>query len=213
VNVVASRKGVSGDPLLFKPIAFSTPSAAERLGGGALAAIVLGSLLGCVLGSLALLIIRRRKQLAHLSLLRRDEAVDMHQFGEGQLEPIGPLVASPLFSTNPAAEDGGSADGTAPLAPFAPNYGSAEGIGDAIAASIGRQHKPVDPLVVAVELELADDERGGHAPSHRAPMAVAMESESEDASESGLDAGGGDGGDNRGRGSLIAGAQERSDAR
>lgn len=182
VNVLATRKG-TGMPLLFRPLSFATPAHAA-LGGGVIAAIVLGALLGGVLLCLALVIARRRKQLASLSLLRRDEAVDMYHLGDGgQLQSIGPLVASPLFGGAASANGGGAA----PLAPYPGHYEPSrgeEGIGDMLAASLDL---PVHSIEPAPELEsraaLASDASAptsGHAASHRpAAATAAMDSESE----------------------------------
>lgn len=202
--MLASRKG-TGEPLLYRPVAFSTLSASAALGGGAIAAIVLGSLLGCVLVSLALIIVRRRKQLASLTLLNRDEAVDMYHLGNGgQLETIGPLVASPLFGGMAAAEEG-----AAPLAPYEPRYeptGGEAGLGDMLAASLSIHHAEPE-LAHGGEVaggDVVERHDPGPAPSHR-PLGVSMDSDSD---EGGSDDGGS--GDRDGS-MLMDSGQGRSD--
>lgn len=144
VNVVASRKGV-GIPLLYRPLAFSTAAARASVGAGGVLAILLGLLLGCLLAGLGALLVRRRKQLAALALLDLADGptATLHPFAEYEPEEAGgahgggnvlPLVASPLFGMAASAAD------VAPLAPSTPSYHpGADGIGDALAASLGRQ--------------------------------------------------------------------------
>jgi len=177
VNVRATLPGSA--PLLYQPVAFSTLDASGQLGGGAIAAIVLGLLLSCVLASLALAILRRRKQLASLSLLSDDEAVGMHQLA-AQLEPVGPLVASPLYFGQPRDE------GAAPLAPYAPNYAHGGGFGDALAASLDALNSsPLAGPALGREVFLPPAEIEP-APAESHQLSAAMDSD-DDEPESGDD--------------------------
>lgn len=173
--MLGSRKGAAAAPLLYRQVAFVTPGHAGALGGGAALALALGALLCCVLLGLALAVRRRRKQLGSLSLLDRDEAaVDMYHLGSGgQLEPAGPLVASPLFGGMAAAEEG-----TAPLAPYARAHEptrAEEGLGAMLAASLDIHPRELEAGRGAPG---GDEGAAGPAPSHR-PLAASMDSDSD----------------------------------
>lgn len=142
VNVLALVDGFD-EPFLYKQVQFKTLPRGG-LNGWAVAAIVLGFLLACVLCTVAGLVIRRRRQLQSGGLLDDDGAVDMQNFEAGGL---GALVASPLHAVAIQGDaGGGEGAGVVPLvappppagnAPLPPSPGD-EGDGDDGAAGAVR---------------------------------------------------------------------------
>jgi len=206
VNVRATlptqARGQGGPPLLYRPMVFTT---LERpgIGAGGVAAIVLASVLVCVLGTLACIIVRRRRQLASLSLLGNDEAIARAD----EAETFSALVASPLQAGAAGAADASllplfaqqaaSPPVTAPLA----SVGEPATSGEAAAAPLTVTDViAADPLAAVAPSEVEAMSAG--------PLGVseaAMDSEDDDDGD-------GDGGGETDATQLVQGGAGSSDA-
>lgn len=173
-----------GRPLLYRPMVFTT---LERpaIGAGGVAAIVLASLLVCVLGTLGCLVVRRRKQLASLSLLGDDEAARQADAAE----TFSALVASPLQAGGAGMED----------ASLLPLFAQGRGAPEHVASPLAIAEEEVgasDAAPLAVSDVVAADPLAAVAPSGAAQAAalplseVAMGSDDDDDDDAG-DADGG----------------------